>query len=231
MSQVTKQTKPRAVVLLSGGLDSATVAWQAKADGFAVDAVSFDYGQKHRSELAAAKRIAQALGVGEHRVIKIDLAGDTGSSLTDHSTQIPDYSPDATGRVPSTYVPVRNLVFLSLATGMAETLQAQAIYLGVNEVDYSGYPDCRADFVASFEQTANLAMAASTSLQVIAPLQYLNKAKIIQKGQALGVPYALTVSCYRADAQGRACGVCDSCHYRREGFSQAGVADPTQYQP
>jgi len=228
MNRVAEQE--RAVVLLSGGLDSATVAWQAAADGYAVDAVSFDYGQKHRSELNAAKQLAETLGVGEHRIIRIDLGGRTGSSLTDQATDVPKYAEHHANVIPSTYVPVRNLVFLSLATGMAETLGAHAIYLGVNEVDYSGYPDCRAEFVRAFEHTANLAMAAKAHLSIRAPLQYLHKADIIRRGQALGVPYELTVSCYRADDHGRACGECDSCHYRKQGFIEAGVPDPTRYQ-
>ena len=217
-----------AVVLVSGGLDSATLAWQARADGFAVHALSFDYGQRHRTELDAAARVAEAVGAADHRTIRIDMDGIGGSSLTDMSRSVPDYDPDA-GEIPSTYVPARNLTFLSFALGWAEVLGATRIYIGVNAVDYSGYPDCRPAFIEQFEKLANIATAADHPFEIHAPLLHLTKAEIIEKGTALGVDYGLTVSCYRADAQGRACGQCDSCHYRRQGFLEAGIPDPTRY--
>ncbi len=217
-----------AVVLLSGGLDSATLAWQARADGYAVHALSFDYGQRHRVELEAADRVARAVGAAAHRTIRIDMGGNSGSSLTDQDQPVPDYAPGNTA-IPSTYVPARNLTFLSFALGWAEMLHAERIYIGVNAVDYSGYPDCRPEFIQAFQQLANVATAADHPFDIHAPLLYMTKAEIIAHGNALGVDYGLTVSCYRADAQGRACGMCDSCHYRRQGFIEAGVPDPTQY--
>ncbi|MFI9652956.1 7-cyano-7-deazaguanine synthase QueC [Guyparkeria halopsychrophila] len=217
-----------AVVLLSGGLDSATLAWQARADGYAVHALSFDYGQRHRVELEAADRVARAVGAAAHRTIRIDMGGNSGSSLTDQDQPVPDYAPGNTA-IPSTYVPARNLTFLSFALGWAEMLHAERIYIGVNAVDYSGYPDCRPEFIQAFRQLANVATAADHPFEIHAPLLYMTKAEIIAHGNALGVDYGLTVSCYRADAQGRACGMCDSCHYRRQGFIEAGVPDPTQY--
>ncbi|WP_204742189.1 7-cyano-7-deazaguanine synthase QueC [Guyparkeria sp. SCN-R1] len=217
-----------AVVLLSGGLDSATLAWQARADGYAVHALSFDYGQRHRVELEAADRVARAVGATAHRTIRIDMGGLSGSSLTDQDRSVPDYSPDNTA-IPSTYVPARNLTFLSFALGWAEMLGAERIYIGVNAVDYSGYPDCRPEFIEAFQKLANVATAADHPFEIHAPLLYMTKAEIIAHGSALGVDYGLTVSCYRADAQGRACGTCDSCHYRRQGFVEAGVSDPTDY--
>lgn len=223
----TNQRGP-AVVLVSGGLDSATLAWQARADGFAVHALSFDYGQRHRTELDAAARVAEAVGAADHRTIRIDMDGIGGSSLTDMSRSVPDYDPDS-GEIPSTYVPARNLTFLSFALGWAEVLGATRIYIGVNAVDYSGYPDCRPAFIEQFEKLANIATAADHPFEIHAPLLHLTKAEIIEKGTALGVDYGLTVSCYRADAQGRACGQCDSCHYRRQGFLEAGIPDPTRY--
>lgn len=217
-----------AVVLLSGGLDSATLAWQARADGYAVHALSFDYGQRHRVELEAADRVAHAVGAAAHRTIRIDMGGISGSSLTDQDQSVPDYSPDNTA-IPSTYVPARNLTFLSFALGWAEMLAAERIYIGVNAVDYSGYPDCRPAFIEKFQELANVATAAEHPFEIHAPLLHMTKAEIIRTGQGLGVDYGLTVSCYRADEAGRACGRCDSCHYRRQGFRDAGVPDPTRY--
>ncbi len=216
------------MVLLSGGLDSATLAWQARADGYAVHALSFDYGQRHRVELEAADRVARAVGAVAHRTIRIDMGGGTGSSLTDADQAVPDYTPGE-GIIPSTYVPARNLTFLSFALGWAEMLGATRIYIGVNAVDYSGYPDCRPAFIEKFQELANIATAADHPFEIHAPLLYLSKAEIIARGTELGVDYGLTVSCYRADEQGRACGCCDSCHYRRQGFLDAGVPDPTHY--
>ncbi|MFW6322430.1 MAG: 7-cyano-7-deazaguanine synthase QueC [Guyparkeria sp.] len=217
-----------AVVLLSGGLDSATLAWQARADGYAVHALSFDYGQRHRVELEAADRVASAVGAVAHRTIRIDMGGGTGSSLTDSDRAVPDYAPDSAA-IPSTYVPARNLTFLSFALGWAEQLDATRIYIGVNAVDYSGYPDCRPAFIDKFQELANIATAADHPFEIHAPLLHLTKAEIIARGTELGVDYGLTVSCYRADEQGRACGRCDSCHYRHQDFLDAGVPDPTHY--
>jgi len=219
-----------AVVLVSGGLDSATCLAIARAEGFACHALSFSYGQRHAAELAAAARVAQALGAVEHRVMAIDLAMFGGSALTDPAIAVPEAP---TAGIPVTYVPARNTVFLSLALAWSEVLGAHDIYIGVNAVDYSGYPDCRPEFVAAFEQMANLATRAGVEdavpLRIRAPLISLSKAGIIRRGQALGVDYSLTVSCYQADADGRACGRCDSCRLRREGFAAAGMPDPTRY--
>lgn len=219
----------RAVVLLSGGLDSATVLAQARAQGFECHALSVDYGQRHHAELAAAQRVASALGAYQHKVINIDLTAFGGSALTDASIAVPEH---ASSGIPLTYVPARNTIMLSLALAWAEVLQAQDIFIGVNAVDYSGYPDCRPEYVAAFERMANLATKAAVEgkpLTLYAPLQHLSKAEIIRAGMQLGVDYALTVSCYQADEQGRACGRCDSCRLRREGFLAAGVPDPTRY--
>jgi 7-cyano-7-deazaguanine synthase len=219
----------RAVVLLSGGLDSATVLAMARAQGFECFALSVDYGQRHHAELAAAKRVAQTLGAREHRVVSIDLTGFGGSALTDSSIAVPEH---ASSGIPITYVPARNTIMLSLALAWAEVLHAQDIFFGVNAVDYSGYPDCRPEYVASFERMANLATQAAVEgkpLTLHAPLLHLTKAEIIQQGVRLGVDYALTVSCYQADEQGRACGRCDSCRLRSEGFQSAGVPDSTRY--
>lgn len=219
----------RAVVLLSGGLDSATVLAMARAQGFECYALSVDYGQRHHAELAAAKRVAQAIGAREQRVVNIDLTGFGGSALTDANIAVPEH---ASSGIPITYVPARNTIMLSLALAWAEVLHAQDIFFGVNAVDYSGYPDCRPEYVAAFERMANLATQAAVEgkpLTLHAPLQYLTKAEIIQQGVRLGVDYALTVSCYQADEQGRACGRCDSCRLRREGFQSAGVPDSTRY--
>ena len=222
------QTK-KAVVLVSGGLDSATVLALARDQGYACYALSFDYGQRHRTELQAAARVAQSLGAVAHKTISLDLAGIGGSALTDTAIAVPEQGGEG---IPVTYVPARNTVFLALALGWAEVLAAQDIFIGVNAVDYSGYPDCRPAFIAAFEQTANLATKAGVEgrpFHIHTPLIAMSKARIIQTGQRLGVDYAITVSCYQADDQGRACGRCDSCRLRREGFAAAGVADPTRY--
>lgn len=219
----------KAVILLSGGLDSATVIAMAKAEGYACYSMSFDYGQRHRAELQAAERVARQLDVVEHKVIGLNLNGIGGSALTDSSIAVPE-SP--TEGIPATYVPARNTVFLALALGWAEVLEARDIFIGVNAVDYSGYPDCRPEFVEAFERMANLATVAGVEGQgfsIRAPLQQMSKGEIIQAGMRLGVDYALTVSCYRADDEGRACGKCDSCRLRAAGFAAAGVPDVTRY--
>ncbi|WP_339487320.1 7-cyano-7-deazaguanine synthase QueC [Pseudomonas sp. EL_65y_Pfl2_R95] len=219
----------RAVILLSGGLDSATVVALAKAEGYACYTMSFDYGQRHRSELEAAERVAEQLGVVEHKVIGLNLNGMGGSALTDSSINVPEAPSEG---IPVTYVPARNTVFLSLALGWAEVLEARDIFIGVNAVDYSGYPDCRPEFVEAFERMANLATKAGVEgngFRIQAPLQNMSKGQIVQAGIAHGVDYALTVSCYQADDRGRACGKCDSCRLRSEGFKAAGIADPTRY--
>ncbi len=218
-----------AVVLLSGGMDSATVLAMARAQGYVCYALSVDYGQRHHSELAAAQRIARTLGAREHRVVKIDLTVFGGSALTDDKIAV---SQQPTDGIPLTYVPARNTIMLSLALAWAEVLQAQDIFIGVNAVDYSGYPDCRPAYIEAFERMANLATKAAVEghpLTVHVPLLHLSKAEIIRQGHALGVDFAQTVSCYQADESGRACGVCDACRLRRAGFSAAGVADPTRY--
>lgn len=219
----------KAVVLLSGGLDSATVVAMAKAEGYSCYTMSFDYGQRHRAELEAAARIAGQLGVVEHKVIGLNLNGIGGSALTDSTIGVPE-EPEA--GIPITYVPARNTVFLSLALGWAEVLGARDLFIGVNAVDYSGYPDCRPEFIEAFERMANLATRAGVEGQgftIRAPLQNMSKAQIIQEGSRLGVDYAMTVSCYQADDAGRACGRCDSCRLRMAGFQAAGVEDPTRY--
>src|SRR3989338_6534197 len=218
-----------AVVLLSGGMDSATVLAMARAQGYVCYALSVDYGQRHHSELAAAQRIARTLGAHEHRVVKIDLTGVGGSALTDDRIAV---SQQPTDGIPLTYVPARNTIMLSLALAWAEVLQAQDIFIGVNAVDYSGYPDCRPAYIEAFERMANLATRAAIEgrpLTIHAPLLHMSKAEIVRQGKALGVDYAQTVSCYQADELGRACGVCDSCRLRRAGFAAAGVDDPTLY--
>lgn len=219
----------KAVILLSGGLDSATVVAMARAEGYACYSMSFDYGQRHRAELQAAERIARQLGVVEHKVIGLNLNGIGGSALTDSSIAVPEAPSEG---IPSTYVPARNTVFLSLALGWAEVLEARDIFIGVNAVDYSGYPDCRPEFVEAFERMANLATRAGVQGQgfsIRAALQWMSKGEIIQAGVRLGVDYALTVSCYQADDDGRACGRCDSCRLRAAGFVAAGVPDATRY--
>jgi 7-cyano-7-deazaguanine synthase len=229
-----------AVILLSGGLDSATALALAREQGFRCYALSVSYGQRHESELAAAARVAEALGAVEHRVMYVDLAGIGGSALTDRSIAVPEaaVSGDAgaatpVSAIPVTYVPARNTLFLALALGWAEVLGARDLFVGVNAVDYSGYPDCRPEFIRAFETLANLATRAGvegTRFAIHAPLIELSKADIIRTGGRLGVDYALTVSCYQADAEGLACGRCDSCRLRRDGFEAAGIADPTRYQ-
>jgi 7-cyano-7-deazaguanine synthase len=218
-----------AIVLLSGGLDSATALAIARDNGYLCLALSFDYGQRHRSELQAAGAVARSLGALEHRTMKIDFAGIGGSALTDPGISVP-VSPSS--GIPVTYVPARNTVFLSLALGWAEVAGADAIFIGVNALDYSGYPDCRPEYIAAFQAMANLATKAAVEGQPVrieTPIISMTKAEIIECGMALGVDYSLTVSCYQADVEGRACGACDSCRLRRSGFETAGVEDPTRY--
>jgi 7-cyano-7-deazaguanine synthase len=218
-----------AIVLLSGGLDSAVALAIARARGFTCHALSVSYGQRHAAELAAAARVAASLGAATHRVIEVNLGAIGGSALTDHSIGVPE-APSA--GIPITYVPARNTVFLALALGVAEVCGARDIFIGVNAVDYSGYPDCRPEFIRAFEALAVLATRAGVEGQgarVDAPLIAMSKADIIGEGTRLGVDFALTVSCYQAGADGRACGRCDSCRIRRDGFAQAGMADPTRY--
>ncbi len=220
----------RAVVLVSGGLDSATTLAMAGAQGFECYALSFDYGQRHRCELSASDAVAESLGAVEHRTFSLDLRQFGGSALTDDAIDVPDSGGEG---IPVTYVPARNTVFLSLALAWAEVLGAYDIFIGVNAVDYSGYPDCRPEFIRSFEQTANLATKAGVEgdgFTIHAPLIDMTKAEIIQAGTSLGLDYGLTISCYNPDGSGLACGRCDSCRLRAEGFAQAGIADPTRYQ-
>jgi 7-cyano-7-deazaguanine synthase len=217
-----------AVVLVSGGMDSAVTLALAREQGFACYALSVDYGQRHLSELAAAERVAQSLGAIEHKVVHVDLRSIGGSALT-ADIDVPNAGGDG---IPVTYVPARNTIMLSVALGWAEVLGARVIYCGVNAVDYSGYPDCRPEFIAAFERLANLATKAGVEgahLAVNAPLIELSKADIVREGIRLGVDFAKTVSCYRADVDGRACGECDACRLRADGFAAAGVADPTRY--
>ena len=224
-----KRLVKKAVVLLSGGLDSTTVLAMARQQGYACYALSVDYGQRHQAELAAAQRVAQLQGALEQRVIRVDLTGFGGSALTDARIAVPQQL--APG-IPLTYVPARNTIMLSLALAWAEVLQAQDIFIGVNAVDYSGYPDCRPEYIAAFEQMANLATKAAVegkALTLHTPLLHLSKADIIKLGLQFGVDYSQTVSCYQADADGRACAVCDSCRLRHAGFKAAGMADPTRY--
>lgn len=219
----------RAVVLLSGGLDSATVLAWAVDEGFECHAVSFSYGQRHDAELAAAARVARAVGAASHRVLGIDLGAIGGSALTDARVAVPEAP---TQGIPATYVPARNSVFLALGMAVAEVLEADCLYIGVNAVDYSGYPDCRPEFIEAFQALALVATrraAEGAPLELRAPLIRLSKAEIIRRGVALGVDYGLTVSCYQADEDGAACGVCDACRLRRAGFEAAGVPDPTRY--
>ncbi|WP_141054793.1 7-cyano-7-deazaguanine synthase QueC [Tepidiphilus succinatimandens] len=218
-----------AVVLLSGGLDSSTVLAIARAEGYRPYALSVAYGQRHDAELAAAARVARALGAVEHRVARVDLGVFGGSALTDEAIAVPE---TPTEGVPVTYVPARNTVLLSVALAWAEVLGAHDLFIGVNAVDYSGYPDCRPEFIAAFEALANVATKAGVEgarFRIHAPLIHLSKAEIIRRGRELGVDYALTVSCYQADEEGRACGRCDACRLRAQGFAAAGVPDPTRY--
>jgi 7-cyano-7-deazaguanine synthase len=219
-----------AVVLLSGGLDSATTLAIARAEGFACYALSVDYGQRHIAEIAAAAAVARALGAREHRIMRVDLAGIGGSALTDPALAVPEMP---TSGIPVTYVPARNTIMLSLALAWAEVLEAADIFVGVNSIDFSGYPDCRPAFIEAFEQLAVRATKAGVEghpCKIHAPLISSTKAEIIATGLRLGVDYGLTVSCYQADAQGRGCGRCDSCRIRRAGFEAARVPDPTRYQ-
>jgi 7-cyano-7-deazaguanine synthase len=220
----------KAVILLSGGLDSVTLLAMAKQQGFACYALSLDYGQRHKAELLAAKNIAASMGVREHKIIRIGLDDMGGSALTDDAIAVPEH---AGAGIPVTYVPARNTVFLSLALGWAEVLGARDLFIGVNAVDYSGYPDCRPEYIAAFKRLAQLATRAGVEgehFEIHTPLIELSKAEIIREGLRLHVDYAATVSCYQADEQGRACGVCDACSLRAAGFRAAGVPDPTRYQ-
>lgn len=222
----------KCVVLLSGGLDSATVLSIARAQGFECHTISFDYGQRHRAELDAAKYLSKSLGAKSHRVMNMDMRAIGGSALTDDGIDVPIDGIDDS-HIPVTYVPARNTVFLSYALGLAEVLEANTIFIGVNAVDYSGYPDCRPEYIAAFEAMANLATKVGVEghvMQIQTPLIDLTKAQIIQLGVKNGVDYSLTVSCYQADEKGRACGVCDSCRLRKQGFLDAGISDQTVYQ-
>ena len=229
MSETESKENKKAVVLISGGLDSTTVLAVARKQGFECYTLSFDYGQKAHAELNAAKRCSQLLGAREHKVVELDLRTIGGSALTDDSIDVPE---ELTSGIPVTYVPARNTVFLSIALGWAEVLDAQDIFIGVNAVDYSGYPDCRPEYIEAFEAMANLATKAAVEgqkLRVNNPLINLTKADIIRQGIEVGVDYAMTVSCYQATETGLACGKCDSCRLRKQGFEQAGIVDPTRY--
>ena len=220
----------KAVVLLSGGLDSATVLAIARSQGYECYCLSLDYHQRHVAELQAAQRVAEALGAKAHRTAQLDLSMFGGSALTDRQIDVPE---TPTEGIPVTYVPARNTIMLSLALAWAEVLEAQDIFIGVNALDYSGYPDCRGEYVKAFQHMANLATKSAVegkTITVHAPLIDMTKAEIIRQGAQLGLDYGLTVSCYQADADGRACGRCDSCRFRREGFAKAGIPDPTAYQ-
>jgi 7-cyano-7-deazaguanine synthase len=222
-------TTKKAVVLLSGGLDSTTALAMAKATGSECYALSFNYGQRCNAELAAAARIAKSMGVAAHQVVNIDMGSIGGSALTDESIDVPEDEPEG---IPITYVPARNTVFLSFALGWAEVLGAQEIYIGVSAVDYSGYPDCRPEFIEAFEAMANLATKAAVEgepITIETPLMHLSKAETVKAGVELGVDYSLTVSCYQANDDGEACGKCDSCRLRIKGFADAGLVDPTPY--
>jgi 7-cyano-7-deazaguanine synthase len=219
----------RAVVLLSGGLDSATVLAIARSQNYQCYALSVEYGQRHQAELQAAKRVAAALGAHEHRIMRVDLAGIGGSALTDAGIQVPETPQPG---IPATYVPARNTLFLSLALGWAEVLGANDIFIGVTAVDYSGYPDCRPAFIQEFEKLAQIATKAGLEcarFKIHAPLIEMGKADIIRAGLRLGVDFSATVSCYQADADGRACAKCDSCRLRAAGFAAANIPDPTRY--
>ncbi|MEP5763458.1 MAG: 7-cyano-7-deazaguanine synthase QueC [Halieaceae bacterium] len=219
----------KAVVLVSGGLDSSTVLAMAQAQGYACYTLSFDYGQRHRAELVAAEQLALELGAIEHKVVHLDLDTIGGSALTDMDIAVPE---EETEGIPITYVPARNTVFLSIALGWAEVLEARHIFIGVNAVDYSGYPDCRPEYIKAYETMANLATRAGVegqALSIHTPLMDLGKGEIISRGHELGLDYSLTVSCYQASEEGLACGKCDSCRLRRQGFADAAVSDPTRY--
>lgn len=224
-------SQKKAVILVSGGLDSTTVLAIAKAQGYQCYTLSFDYGQRHRVELEAAQAVSKHMGVSEHKTVVLDLGSIGGSALTDQAIAVPDFNEEHTG-IPVTYVPARNTVFLSIALGWAEVLKAQTLFIGVNAVDYSGYPDCRPKFIKAFEKMANLATKAGVEGEVLniqTPLINLSKAEIIKKGLELGVDYSKTISCYQAISTGAACGRCDSCRLRQQGFRDAGVVDPTPY--
>lgn len=229
------KSKKRAVVLFSGGLDSTTLLAKALSEGYQTYALSFDYGQRHRSELEAALKLSKSMGALDHKVIKLDLRAIGGSALTDAEIDVPeeDYQKGAVSEgIPVTYVPARNTVFLSIAMGYAEVLEADSIFIGVNAVDYSGYPDCRPEYIEAYQVMANLATKTGVegqSIQIETPLINLSKAEIIKLGLSMGVDYSKTVSCYQANTQGLACGKCDSCRLRAEGFSAAQIADPTLY--
>ncbi len=221
----------KCVVLLSGGLDSSTCLAVATDAGYNCYTLAIDYGQRHLAELNASQIIAQSMTPNKHQVVQINLDSIGGSALTDQDIDVPDYGTSKED-IPITYVPARNTIFLSTALAYAEVVGAEAIFIGVTAVDYSGYPDCRAEYIQAFETMANLATKAGVEgqrLDIITPLIDLDKAQIIQLGDSLGFDYALTVSCYNANEAGEACGVCDSCHYRKKGFLKAGIADPTHY--
>ena len=220
----------KAVILLSGGLDSTTCLAYAMANDFECYTLSFDYGQKHRVELAFAKTISQHFKAKRHEIVQLSIGNLGGSALTDAQIDVPEYQENES--IPSTYVPARNTVFLSIALGWAEILQAQSIFMGASSVDYSGYPDCRPEYFSAFQEMANLATKVGVEgspIKIVTPLMHLNKAETIQLGIDLGVDYSRTVSCYQATAQGHACGTCDSCHYRKKGFAEAAIVDPTNY--
>lgn len=221
--------KPKAVVLISGGLDSATTLAIARDQGYDCYAISVDYGQRHRVELKSAHWVAESFGVAEHKIVRLGLGDIGGSALTDSGIPVPESLGEG---IPSTYVPARNTIFLSIALGWAEVLGARDIFVGVTAVDYSGYPDCRPEYIAAFEALANLGTKAGVEgarFHIHTPLIDRSKAEIIREGVRLGVDYGLTVSCYQADSEGRACGVCDSCRFRAQGFKEAGLPDPTRY--
>lgn len=220
----------KAIVLLSGGLDSTTCLAKAKAQGYECYALSFDYGQKHKIELTQAKAIATHFQVKQHEIVSLSVGNFQGSALVDDKIDIPDYTGD--NEIPATYVPARNTIFLSIALGWAEIIKAEAIFIGVSAIDYSGYPDCRPEFIAAFQQMANLATAVGVNgkqIEIKTPLINLTKAQTIELGHSLGVDYAITVSCYAANSQGEACGQCDSCVLRKQGFTDAKINDPTRY--
>lgn len=228
---MTTADAKRAVVLTSGGLDSTTVLAMARQQGFRCYSLSFDYGQRHRAELVAAQRLAATLADVEHKVVRLNLDSIGGSALTDSAIAVPEQASEG---IPVTYVPARNTVFLSIALGWAEVLGAHDIFIGVNAVDYSGYPDCRPEYIAAFEAMAQLATrdgVEGQGVRIHTPLIQLSKARIVQEGHKLGVDYSLTVSCYQASDEGLACGRCDACRLRRQGFADAGMSDPTRYQP
>ena len=227
---MTTANNNKAVILVSGGLDSATVLAIAREQGYSCYALSFDYGQRHSPELQAAERVVTAAGVMDYKVLRLDMGGIGGSALTDESIEVPTTPAEG---IPVTYVPARNTIFLSYALAWAEVLGARHIFIGVNAVDYSGYPDCRPEYISAYQQMANLATRAGVegdTITIHTPLIDLSKAQIIQQGLHLGVDYGQTISCYNPDPEGRACGVCDSCRLRAAGFKAAGVADPTRYQ-